>query len=46
MDDWLLVNGAPFAWPTEQEPECTCRRCLLHDDPAGCLVRFPPEAQR
>lgn len=33
----VLLNGEPLALEPEQET-CYCRRCLIHDDPGGCLV--------
>lgn len=40
----ILVNGEPYIAPPEPQPdpECHCRRCFLHDDPGGCLFKFPP----
>lgn len=43
------IRADVFLSPWEQEAGygahgCYCRRCYLHDDPAGCLVRFPAEA--
>jgi hypothetical protein len=36
----VLVNGVPYV-PEQDDDEttvCHCRRCFLHDDPAGCVA--------
>jgi hypothetical protein len=36
----VLVNGVPYV-PEQDDDEttvCYCRRCFLHDDPAGCVA--------
>lgn len=34
---WQGPASTPVWLLTEEEPVCYCRRCYLHDDPAGCL---------
>lgn len=40
----VLVNGVPYVpesddvAPSPEPTVCYCRRCFLHDDPAGCLI--------
>ena len=36
----VLVNGVPYVPEPETVPvhRCHCRRCLLHDDPGGCVA--------
>ncbi len=54
VDEALAVDDSTpfFQWESapsqyivdDEQVDCYCRRCLLHDDPANCLVRFPVEA--
>jgi len=55
-EEWgFTLEAGPFdgpeALPAPDEAEmddmerCYCRRCLLHDDPGGCLRRQPADQE-